>query len=89
MDPHDRGATDRRPEETGRLVNFIRGQRGHEGFQIGSLDKVFRRRGKGIVGEGYIGDIVNSQPVYVGQPFANYQENDYAGFKTASQDASR
>jgi len=73
-------------KETGRLVNFIRGQRAHEGFQIGADDKVFRKRGKGVLYEGYIGDIVNSQPVYVGEPFANYQENNYGGFKLSLHD---
>jgi len=68
-------------KDVGRLVNFIRGQRANEGFKIGSLDKIYRRRGNGVLFEGYIGDIVNSQPVYVGQPFANYQENNYTDFK--------
>ena len=39
--------------------------------------KVFRKR------EAVLGDIVNSQPVYVGQPFANYQENNYAALQGA------
>ncbi len=65
----------------GRLVNFIRGQRSDEGFQIGSTTKFFRTRGEGVVGEGILGDIVDSQPVYIGQPFASYQEHNYAAFK--------
>jgi hypothetical protein len=84
VDPHDRRSKQAATKDDGRLVNFIRGQRANEGFQIGSLDKIFRRRGKGVLVEGYIGDIVNSQPVYVGQPFANYQENNYGRTSRAS-----
>ena len=40
---------------------------------------MFRKR------EAVLGDIVNSQPVYVGKPFANYQENNYAAFKAAAR----
>ncbi|MEO5844556.1 MAG: PilC/PilY family type IV pilus protein [Caldimonas sp.] len=59
----------------GKLVNFLRGQRGNEDFESNSLTRLFRHR------EAVLGDIVNSQPVYVGQPVFNYQENGYAGFK--------
>ena len=59
----------------GKLVNFLRGQRGNEDFDTNSLTKLFRHR------EAVLGDIVDSTPVYVGQPFANYQENSYATFK--------
>ncbi|MDQ6639121.1 MAG: PilC/PilY family type IV pilus protein [Pseudomonadota bacterium] len=68
-------------QDDGLLVSFIRGQRANEGFQIGSATKFFRKRGAGVVGEGILGDIVDSQPVYVGQPFADYHENDYTTFK--------
>ena len=59
----------------GKLVNFLRGQRGNEDFESNSLTKLFRHR------DAILGDIVDSQPVYVGQPFANYQEHNYSGFK--------
>jgi Tfp pilus tip-associated adhesin PilY1 len=66
-------------KKDGKLVNFLRGQRGNENFEANSLTKLFRHR------EAVLGDIVNSQPVYVGQPFANYQENNYAAFKAAAR----
>ena len=47
-----------------------------------SATKFFRQRGEGVANEGILGDIVDSQPVYVGQPFANYQEHGYATFKS-------
>ncbi|HEY4958070.1 MAG TPA: PilC/PilY family type IV pilus protein, partial [Caldimonas sp.] len=69
--------------DPGALVNFLRGQRASEGYVYNSATKFFRQRGEGIAGEGILGDIVDSQPVYVGEPFASYQENDYAGFKAS------
>jgi Tfp pilus tip-associated adhesin PilY1 len=56
-------------------VNFLRGQRGLEDFETNSLTKLFRHR------EAVLGDIVDSQPVYVQKPFANYQDAGYAAFK--------
>ena len=47
-------------QKPGKLVNFLRGQRGNEGFESNSLTKLFRHR------EAVLGDIVDSQPVYVG-----------------------
>lgn len=59
------------------LVNYVRGDRSLEGVGAGS----FRRR------VGLLGDIVNSQPVYVGAPNSRLYlgksfsgSNDYAGF---------
>ncbi|HSC63021.1 MAG TPA: PilC/PilY family type IV pilus protein [Caldimonas sp.] len=66
-------------KKDGKLVNFLRGQRGNENFESNSLTKLFRHR------EAVLGDIVDSQPVYVGQPFANYQENNYAAFKATAR----
>ncbi|HTJ04854.1 MAG TPA: PilC/PilY family type IV pilus protein [Caldimonas sp.] len=74
------GATALQQQEAvkpGKLVNFLRGQRGNEDFESNSLVKLWRHR------EAVLGDIVDSQPVFVQQPFANYQEGDYAGFKSA------
>ena len=66
-------------KKDGKLVNFLRGQRGNEDFTSNSLTKLFRKR------EAVLGDIVDSQPVYVGQPFANYQEHNYTAFKTTAR----
>jgi type IV pilus assembly protein PilY1 len=68
-------------KKDGKLVNFLRGQRGNEDFTSNSLTKLFRKR------EAVLGDIVDSQPVYVGQPFANYQENNYTGLQDDRADA--
>ncbi|HEY2558537.1 MAG TPA: PilC/PilY family type IV pilus protein [Caldimonas sp.] len=72
------GATAAQQQEAqkpGKLVNFLRGQRGLEDFDTNSLTKLFRHR------EGVLGDIVDSQPVYVKEPFASYQDAYYAQFK--------
>jgi len=67
--------------KAGKLVNFLRGQRGNEDFETNSLTKLYRHR------DNVLGDIVDSQPVYVQQPFAAYQDLAYASFK--STNASR
>lgn len=65
------------------LVNFLRGQRGKEGFSSGppitntDVDKLYRAR------EHILGDIINAQPVFVKAPFANYDDTGYAAFKSA------
>ena len=63
----------------GLLVNYLRGQRGKEGYLPGDVDKLFRTRAK------VLGDLVNSQPVYVKQPFADYA-GDYQVFKNDNRD---
>ena len=65
------------------LVNYLRGQRGKEGFSSGppasntDLNKLYRTR------EHVLGDIVNAQPVFVKAPFAEYDDVGYVGFKLA------
>ncbi|MEO8057724.1 MAG: PilC/PilY family type IV pilus protein [Burkholderiales bacterium] len=60
------------------LVNFLRGQRGNEGFESGVAGKLYRDR------EHVLGDIVNAQPVYVKAPFADYGDAGYPAFKAAN-----
>jgi Tfp pilus tip-associated adhesin PilY1 len=60
------------------LVNFLRGQRGNEGFEAGVAGKLYRER------EHVLGDIVNAQPIYVKAPFANYGDPGYQAFKAAN-----
>ena len=60
------------------LVNFLRGQRGNEGFESGTANRLYRDR------EHVLGDMVNAQPVYVKGPFANYGDAGYQAFKTAN-----
>ena len=62
----------------GKLVNYLRGQSGNEGFSVGSLANLFRKR------TFVLGDIIDSQAVYVQAPFANYAENGYDAFKGAN-----
>lgn len=58
------------------LVNFVRGQRGKEGYMPNDADKLYRER------EHVLGDIVGAQPVYVAAPAFAYTENGYPTFKT-------
>lgn len=60
------------------MVNFIRGQRGKEGFIAGDVNALYRERTH------VLGDIVNAQPVYVKSAVANYTENNYNTFKTVT-----
>jgi type IV pilus assembly protein PilY1 len=60
-----------------RLVNFLRGQRGNEGFVPNVSGRLFRTRTH------VLGDIVNSQPVFVKAPSRNYQDAGYDTFKAA------
>ena len=55
------------------LVNYLRGQHGDE-LVATSPSKLFRAR------TGILGDIVDSQPVYVQKPFANYLDAGYSNF---------
>lgn len=64
------------------LVNYLRGQRGKEGFTSSPLtntdiNKLYRARTH------ILGDIVNAQPVFVRSPLASYTDAGYSGFKTA------
>ncbi|MCF8197248.1 MAG: hypothetical protein K9J42_00660 [Sulfuritalea sp.] len=65
------------------LVNFVRGQRGKEGFDSSDSDspkyinKLYRTR------ENVLGDIINAQPVFVKSPFAEYDDTGYSAYKSA------
>ncbi len=59
------------------MVNFLRGQRGREGFNANS-QYLYRTR------TAVLGDIVNAQPVFAKAPFADYQDANYAAFKSAN-----
>ncbi|WP_119289809.1 pilus assembly protein [Azohydromonas sediminis] len=59
-----------------RLVNFLRGVRTDEG-EATQLDKPFRKRAH------LLGDIVNSEAVFVGKPMFNYADSGYSAFKTS------
>jgi Tfp pilus tip-associated adhesin PilY1 len=80
------GATvdQRTPAAGANLLNFLRGQRGKEGFSSGppitntDLNKLYRTR------EHVLGDIVNAQPVFVKGPFADYDDIGYAAYKSGA-----
>ncbi len=73
------GTVDQRSAASGaNLVNFLRGQRGNEGFESGVAGKLYRAR------EHVLGDIVNAQPIYVKAPFADYGDPGYQAFKSAN-----
>lgn len=63
------------PDEA--LVNYLRGDRSLEGTDL-ETGKPFRRRAQ------LLGDIVNSEAVYVRRPMLNYADTGYAAFKAAA-----
>lgn len=59
------------------LVNYLRGQYGYEIRDSNSVDnQIFRQRTSAL------GDIVDSQPVYVKKPYFTYTDPGYATFQT-------
>ena len=69
-------ALDQRPLAQGaNLVNFLRGQRGMEGYVQGSATKLFRTR------TSILGDIIGSQPRYVSTPLAQFIDTGYSLYK--------
>ncbi len=58
------------------LVNFLRGDRSNEGTDL-QTSKFFRQRPY------LLGDIVNSEAVYVRRAMFNYADTGYAAFKTS------
>lgn len=72
--------TDQRSAAVGaNLVNYLRGQRGREGFAA-NTQKLYRQRAH------VLGDIVNSQPSYVKAPGQFYQDTGYGSFKETNKD---
>jgi type IV pilus assembly protein PilY1 len=61
------------------LVNFLRGDRSNEGTEEQNT-KPFRQR------QYLLGDIVNSEAVYVRRPMFKYADAGYAGFKSSNND---
>lgn len=67
-------ATQKSDASGAHLVNYLRGQRGKEGFSsgppatntAGDADKLYRSR------DAVLGDIISAQPVFVRSPFAEY-----------------
>ncbi len=65
------------------LINYLRGQRGMEGFTPNNLAKLYRSR------KHVLGDVVNATPVYIRQPYFDYTDAGYSAFKTTSPAATR
>lgn len=61
-------------------VNYLRGSRTDE---IGQPNGIFRQRDR------VLGDIINSNPTYVGAPAANIQGDDYKTFYEAHNDRTK
>ncbi len=59
-----------------KMVNFLRGQRGHENFATNTT-LLYRKR------EHVLGDIANSNPLYVKAPALNYIDSGYSAYKSA------
>ncbi len=62
------------------LVKFLRGDRTKEGYVQGDASKLYRSR------ESRLGDIIGSQPLYVGKPQRKYRDAGYAAFRLAQKD---
>lgn len=74
------GTVDQKTPAAGaNLVNFLRGQRGKEGYESNGPDKLYRAR------DNVLGDVVNSQPVYVKAPIFGYLDAGYDQFKLDQQ----
>ena len=58
-------------------MNFLRGQRGKEGYVPNDIDKLYRAR------KAVLGDIVNSQPLYVRKAAFSYNDTGYSAFATS------
>ena len=71
------GTNDQLTAANTNLVNFIRGQRGKEGFVTNDLNFLYRQR------DHILGDIVNAQPVFVKGAIGSYGDTGYAAYKTA------
>ncbi|GAB2180550.1 hypothetical protein DLREEDagrD3_07730 [Denitratisoma sp. agr-D3] len=65
------------------LLNFLRGQRGKEGFDSGppatntNINKLYRTRNH------VLGDIISAQPIFVRAPYAEYTDNGYIAFRSS------
>ena len=69
----------RTPAVGANLVNFLRGQRGLEGFITNDVTKLYRAR------EHVLGDIVNGQPTYVRAPFSLYGDAGLRGVQVGQR----
>lgn len=72
-------ATQKTNAQGANLVNFLRGQTGHEDrATVAVADRFYRSRAH------VLGDIVSAEAVYVKKPLYDYSDTGYAAFKTAN-----
>jgi len=74
--PYCLSATDQAAAAGSALVSFLQGDRSNEG-DLTNPAKYFRQRAHKL------GDIVNSESVYVTKPMRNYTDSGYAAFKAS------
>ncbi len=70
------GTTAQTAAQGEKLVNFLRGDRTYEGADT-DVSKYYRQR------DHILGDIVNSEAVYVRTPPYNYEDSGYSAYQTA------
>lgn len=79
------GTVDQRDQVTPQsLINYIRGQKQHEGFEPNVSGKLFRKRLNTAGAHAPLGDIIGSRPVVVGAPSHRYTDPTYASFMAAN-----
>ena len=61
------------------LVDFIRGDQSKEGFTKDQNGRLYRTR------ESRLGDIIGSQPLYVGEPLHKYRDAGHSAFRLAQR----
>ena len=72
-------ATQKTNAQGANLVNFLRGQTGHEDrTAVAAADRFYRSRAH------VLGDVVSAEAVYVKKSLYNYSDTDYAAFKAAN-----
>lgn len=64
------------------LVNYLRGQRQHE-MNEGNATQLYRAR------KGTFGDVINSQPVYIGKPGSFFNDPGYIDWRNGTDRQSR
>ncbi len=65
------------------MVNFIRGQRGYEGYTANDVNALYRTR------TNVMGDIINAQPVFVKSAVGKYTDTGYDTFRTSGITTTR
>lgn len=82
----DWDTTDRTAATGEKMLKYLRGQDRNEDqsrdSSYGAYNRLYRDRSK------LLGDIVHSQPIYVGEPLYDFADSGYSSFKTAQASRS-